>query len=597
MLKRSGLAITAIALIAISIWIIQSEHRQPENTAQSPEGLSNLQWRKDSQQRYTVRTESHMTMSSGAQQNTEVHVLLDAELVMLTLASESQSAMVGMQLTSANLRINDLSDPASNAALSEPFRVRISSTGIPLDFEFPHQIDKQNRRILENLIRTFQVSVKNDDSWVATESNGSGDYKAHYQRRGTDRLLKSKTAFLPAEPGKVAWSQASSNEHILLNPTNDWLTEMTIEEEMISSGNTGPEIQVTTQASLQLSAYSGSINKARWEFDTSTAAKPIKREINALSSEQSLAEKEASLRASITELDELSRGRLAVIYRLSDLIQSHSGVPQIVLDILREDEVSDRTRADLYLALEKAGTANAQAALVSVFDDESWSLVDGMRAIVAMGGIRQANNDSIAALWEASSYYEGGERQRMANAAKFALGSIGQHLNSAGDSRYAALRSELLSKAQGLGDPQQRSNFITALGNTKDETLAEPVSHLLSEEEPTVRRAAALALGTLGTDQFAPLMVQHYRSDDNHYVRAALATSLTQWSQPDESAMAMFRERVRSEHNEGTRFQLAAILGKHLQTFPENKAVLQEIMRHEPSKRIRQKVAESLATQ
>jgi ribosomal protein S17E len=40
---------------------------------------------------------------------------------------------------------------------------------------------------------------------------------------------------------------------------------------------------------------------------------------------------------------------------------------------------------------------------------------------------------------------------------------------------------------------------------------------------------------------------------------------------------------------------MARLLGKNLATFPENRAVLQDLLRTEQSKRIRQQVAEALA--
>ena len=60
--------------------------------------------------------------------------------------------------------------------------------------------------------------------------------------------------------------------------------------------------------------------------------------------------------------------------------------------------------------------------------------------------------------------------------------------------------------------------------------------------------------------------------------------------------MAMFRQAVRTESDERTRYNIAILLGENLAKFPENEAVLREIMRKEPSKRIRQKVAEALAS-
>jgi len=66
---------------------------------------------------------------------------------------------------------------------------------------------------------------------------------------------------------------------------------------------------------------------------------------------------------------------------------------------MRTQDFSDRTRADLYLAFELAGSPEAQAALASVLAEPSWSAQDGMRAIVALGGVKNPTADTLAALW------------------------------------------------------------------------------------------------------------------------------------------------------------------------------------------------------
>jgi HEAT repeat protein len=299
--------------------------------------------------------------------------------------------------------------------------------------------------------------------------------------------------------------------------------------------------------------------------------------------------------ATVPELDAATKGRLGLIHRLRDLLRVDDSLPAVILDVLKTQELSDRTRADLYLVLEQAGTESAQAALVEVITDDSWSLKDGMRAIVAMGGVKQPSTESITALWDMAQYSSGGERQRMANSAAFALGSLGNTMNKADDPEYASLRSSLLSNALGAGDVTQRSNYITALGNTHDPTVANEVIPLLDDAEPAIRRATALSLGSLGADQVADRLVSRYRAEDNGYVRGAITESLQSWTEPSDSAMAMFRQTVRTETDESTRYNIAVLLGENLDKFPENESVLREVMRTEPSKRIRQKVAEALS--
>ena len=167
-------------------------------------------------------------------------------------------------------------------------------------------------------------------------------------------------------------------------------------------------------------------------------------------------------------------------------------------------------------------------------------------------------------------------------------------MRKADNPAYSSLRSDLLSRAFGSDNAALRSDFITALGNTQDPTLASDVVVLLDDTEPAVRRAAALSPGSLGVDQVADQLISHIRRQDNGYVRSASADSLQSWTQPTDAAMAMFRRAARTEADEGMRYNMALLLGNNLAKFPENEAVLREIMRSEPSKRIREQAAVAL---
>ena len=602
MMKRWLLpAVLALGVvILLAEWYTSSTENAPTVTTQPAAPVDSaslaMQWHDGVAQRYRVLTESSMQMQATTQGASSISVRMQGQLDTLTLEAANDEAVVGMRFSSVELRINDTVDAATNRALGVPFRVRFAANGMPLAFEFPAEVNQQNRSILENLVRTFQVSLDSDDNWVVNESNASGTYEAAYKRTGPTQIKKSKRKFNTTAAGVVSWSEISSSESFSIDTGRNWIAEMNVQETMHSDGQGGPAMTVSNHATLKLQPGAQlALSPDLWRFDAVAAAataSPVKRQVPDITTEEA----RNRILATIPELDATKQGRLGLIHRLRDLLLVDDSLPAVILDVLKTQELDDRTRADLYLALEQAGTESAQAALVEVITDDSWSLKDGMRAIVAMGGIKQPTTESITALWEMAQYSSDGERQRMANSATFALGSIGNTMNKADDPEYATLRSDLLSNAKGGGDVTQRSNYITALGNTHDTTLANEVVVMLDDAEPAIRRATALSLASLGTDQVADRLVSQYSAEDNGYVRGAIAESLQSWTQPTDSAMKMFRQTVRSEADESTRYNIAVLLGNNLDKFPENEKVLQEIMRTEPSKRIRQSVAESLAT-
>ncbi len=583
-------------------WFSHSLDKAPETppTATTPVDSYSLgmQWRTGAAQQYRVLSKSSMQMEATTTGGSSIRVYLQGLLNTLTLETDASESLLGMQLSSVELKINDNVDAGTNLALSVPFRVRFTPNGMPLAFDFPAEISTQNRSILENLVRMFQISLNTDKSWVVREVNASGSYEASYKRTGPTQFEKSKRDFVATSLSMLAWDDANSREQFSIEPGYDWIATMSVDETMRSDGQGGPAMTVSNHATLERQpGIPLALTPDTFRFDAvavdDMAIAKLDRPVSNMTAEAA----RKQVLSTIPELDAARQGRLALVHHLRDMLRVDASLPTLILEILKTRELTDRTRADLYLVLEQAGTDSAQAALVTVFTDSAWSVRDGMRAIVAMGGVKSPTAESISALWDtAQKDTSGDEHQRMAGTATFALGSLGHAMSKSSDPEYPTLRSSLLRNAQSAADVNQRASFITALGNTQDTTLANDLVVMLDDAEPAVRTATALSLGSLGTDQVADRLVSHYGQEDNGYVRGAIAESLQSWTQPTDSAMAMFRKTVRTEADERTRYNIALLLGENLAEFPENETVLKEIMRSEPSKRIRQKIANALAT-
>jgi HEAT repeat protein len=589
----------AAALLAVSLSALWWSGRSSEESAAvSPSSLSRLQWRAGSAQQYDVRIDSAMHIGApgaGAAQN--LRVAMTGVLDWVTLESGPESAWVGLRLSAVTLRVAGNSDPEANRALTAPFRARFSAAGMPEAFEFPAGVTAQNRTILENLVRTFQVTVQDADDWTVQEANASGGYEAVYRRTTPTRVEKSKRSFA-SRPSVPMYTGASivSTETFHTDTQRDWLASMSIDETLSTQGQGGPGMEITNRATLELrSAAQPATAGDAWSF-AAAAAPPA--EASALPAAPKLSPEEASRQivAAVADLDTTAAGRTALIHRLRDLLRVDGTQPGTLLRVLQTQELTDRTRADLYLAFELAGTEQAQTALTSVLGDPAWSTRDAMRAIVALGGVTQPTPETLAALWVAveSSPTTDDGRQR-ASTATFALGTLGNTLNDADDAEYSMLRSQLLNGALSRGTGNRQANFVHAIGNTRDPSLARDIVPLLHDPSAEVRRAAALSLGMLDANQAAEELLAHFGRESSSEVRGAIAEALVNWSAPTPAAVATIRGDVRTENDENTRYNMARFLTAHLATFPDNRPVLQALLRTEQSKRIRQSVAEALA--
>jgi len=302
------------------------------------------------------------------------------------------------------------------------------------------------------------------------------------------------------------------------------------------------------------------------------------------------------MRADLAALDGATQARHVWVHRLRDLLLTDGELPAALLKAMDDQGVSDRTRADVYLVLELAGTPQAQKALVEVISGSAATPTDRRRAIVALAGVAQPTTASIEALWSLSrSGTSERGRDPTAGTATLALGSVGQRLIASQDPRYASLRADLLSGALGGADSQQRASFVYALGNTGDASLSSAIAPLLSDSAPAVRSAAAQSLGTLGTDAAADALVAQLRQERVATVRGAIAEALVSWTSPTASAMATIRRDIGGEREERARLAMAQVLGRNLLAYPENRATLEALMRTEQNEQIRRQVASLLA--
>ena len=599
-----SLVLLAIVGVASWMWSTPPAKKLPPVTQQAPQPAVvatdfELHWHEGIAQRYRVSTDSSMQMGgSGAGQS--LHVQFDAMLDALTLEKAAHGALVGMQLASVELHINDQTDDGTNRALEQPFRVRFSDGGMPTAFEFPQGISQQNRLTLENLVRMFQVTAGKGEIWMAQEHNGTGSYEAVYRRVDADTVHKQKQKFVSGPTQDIlTGALIDSNESIRVVPGNDWLQSMSVDETLKASSKGVPALTVANHATIERDLTARpALSAAALQFEAveqkSAALSLVKPTIPNISP----AEARKRILAALPALDAATEGRTTWIHQLRDLLQVDPAMPGVLLEAMRTGNFSDRTRADLYLAFELAGTDSAQSALVSVINDTSWSTRDALRAIVALGGVKQPSDVTVSALWNTarSQPYDSDSTDRVSTAT-FALGSLGKTMNANQDPNYAGLRDDLLSGALSSSTITQRSNYTLAIGNTHDTSLTQDVMGLLNDDAEDVRRAAAIALGQLDTNQAASSLMQKLGHEPSGEVRSAITESLTAWSDPTPQAMATIRNALPNEIDESARYNMARLLANNLDKFPENKGTLQKLLLTEQSKRIRQNVANALAAE
>lgn len=556
-----------------------------------------LNWRVGSAQQYAVTIESSFLMSMpGGKPNRAMQLRMEGVLAYRTLEVDATGVTAGMRFIAMDMTMDGAGDAGVNRALTTPFRVRFDSSGLPLSFDFPAAVVAAHREVLENLVRMFQVVIDDGDSWQTQESNASGRYEAIYASTSPATLEKNKQRYLQAGT-TAAVPEVVSVEAITLDANRDWISGMVVDETLVTRDPGSPPVTVKNHATIQLQHTQKAPAANTWRFQA--AAPPRDEEAPDTLPATSLTPEEArrQLAANISALDSTVEGRSILIHRVRDLLLVDDQLPEVLLETMRTGDLTDRTRADLYLAFELAGTPAAQAALGAVLMDTSWPPQDALRAIVALGGVARPTVDTLATLWDlAFSDLADTARRDLPGTATLAIGSLGGTLRSSDDTQYLSVRADLLAGAASASKPEKRAVFLYALGNTADPdpALQRDIVPYLDDPEPRVRRAAARTLGKLGTDQVAEELMQSVVREGNPEVRASLVEALASWQTPTPAAMEWTRNALVHETDENARLNMAVMLGNNMAQFPENRVLLQAMLETEQSRRIRQQLAELL---
>lgn len=591
--------IIVLLVVGALVWFVV---RQPGTSAPpaSTAPALRLQWREGATQHYRFVVGSTVRLSgSGAGGTEPMTQEVRGELELRTLAATPTGATVGMRLSPVELRVGGVVGDEVGRVLAQPFRVQFLPDGMPTAFAFPSAVDAPHAALLEELVRTFQLAVRDEPRWTVKETHGTGTYEACYERASGGELRRTKARYFASSTGDEMSADlrvGAATATVDLDPGVDWITRMDVDERLVRTDASGLTIEVATTARLQLLPVALAPAADLWQFTagdaaaTGRAAAPADRVLAGRTTD----DLQAELHDIVADLDVMTEGRTVAIHRLRDLLRADARVADLLLTVLRERQLTDRTRADLFLAFELGATPAAQASLCRVIADAAWSQRDRTRALIALGGVSDPDEATLSAIWRATGNRSSAAAADQADTAILALGTIGNGMLAAKPGDYATIRDGLLSAAWGAIDPDERTMFVTALGNLGDLALVPEVVPFLDDRAAEVRRAAAKTLGKLGTEAVATELAQRLRHEASSRVRASLAAALGSCEAVSPAAMATAREAIVGEQDEATRLDLARLLRRHVATFPENREVLQTLLATEPSNKVRQCIEDAL---
>jgi len=520
---------------------------------------------------------------------------------------EESQIHVGFQLVHPAYTLNNQTDQTLQKALEAPFVVTFDQLGRPLSFHFPEALQRTERIILEESIRTFQVVLPKEGriSWTATEKHATGTYLAQYRLREDSSIEKKKARYTDIamssgddQPTKARVTRSSSKSWI--SPDITWIQTAKVHEALTLSSESGLSTKSVMTAELDIISDfqemedSALSRAADWE-EMLLAYAP---EVPAADSQEADDKAAVSATAYLTTkarlaglIEQLNTGeksqRIPLLNQIEKALQADPDLAYWLVEQIEQPGMTGATDAWLIHLLERSGTPQAQEALVMVMDDPYYRTWNRVRAIVALGGVENPTEEVIASLVNTSQNRDGADAEDMANAALLALGSIGKTLTESDPQQAELIRDDLIATLEGARDPSEAGVALKAMENMGDPTLDETIAPYLQDDAPFVRSAAARALGRLKGEENLDLLTDQLEVEENRVVRAAIIAGMADNGGATQRSLQTVNDMVLKETEAGARFHMTKYIGDNLADFPEGKRTLQILALKDPSSRVR----------
>jgi HEAT repeat protein len=592
--RRLLLAGAAVALAALAAVLLL---RRPAPPPPSP-GPPPLLFRAGDRLAYRLRIDSALRLPGEAEAGARtVPQVVAGTLHVLVLEAGAGGARLALQLGEATLTLAGQGSPALDAQLRRAFVAEIDPDGAFQRFEFPPAVGAEARRALEETVRTFEAVVPAGAGlrWEAVEQHGSGRYRAAYRYTSDGRILKTKLGYLPPGDGGATpgMSVRRAEATIRVEPGASWIARMVGEEELAALLPTGMRFGSTLRAELVRDPALVPLASGL-ELDAAPSAPGalgpwLARMGPAAAPEPAVALPARAPRSFAELLRALDGPRLSAsaMIELRDLLLQDPALAARVLAQLRAGG-SDRAAAALLAALGMAATEECQAALRTVLADPGFGRMNRIRAALALGGGSDLRDESLAALRQAA---DGRRSDGLADTALLALGTAGSTLRAGGAAGYGPVRDDLvqrLGRAHAAGDA---ATALLALGNTRDPALAAAAAARLEDPAPAVRTAAAQALAKLGREADGARLAARLSAEPDAEARTAAARALNALPAPSADTLALAGAALAREPDPEARYELARLVGEHLERYPGGRAALAALARSDPSQRIREYAA------
>lgn len=266
---------------------------------------------------------------------------------------------------------------------------------------------------------------------------------------------------------------------------------------------------------------------------------------------------------------------------------------------LAADAFEPELLADLVFVFAKVGTAEAQAMMGELFNDDNLSINLRLRLVFAAADIPAPTPEIVAALKEQTDALKSAKEPigDLNSSAYLALGNVGKNARDVTPSVEDSVREELLESLEKAPNETQRANVLDAVGNFGDPALIPEVEPYLKSASAAERSAALEAFSRIPSPVSERKVATALSTESDPWVKSYAVRSLRTLGVSSNETVEALTQSYLSLREPQTRIDAIEALGQSKNNVPSARSALGKVVENETDARVIEAAGRHLSAQ
>ena len=371
---------------------------------------------------------------NGGEIKRNLHI--DATLNTKTLQHDTNGSYLLMELSELTLKSSDISNITKGyitQAYQKMFMLHVASNG-EIDAIYFNGLEK-NFEGIKQFIYALDIVLKTQKEYIVHQFDVLGEYEAYYrQQNQTINKMKKRYITSPSLNDEQSIKIVKSLTKAIINEHGNWFEDVSLHETLKVLEKNHTLLSVNSN-DMNLTYIDNNIDNSLDIYAEHRAPEaiiesfaheaksdtPLFETIAKANTKAYIKRHRITLKKITKKLNEepYTTQKLRMLKRYIDIYPKE--IPQLKAFIQNSSDLVARRSLAI---LGSVGSKEAQQLLCDISEDENFSDINQLRAIVALGDIKKGNEATIQKLVELSQNREDETLNRRANTALLALGSV-----------------------------------------------------------------------------------------------------------------------------------------------------------------------------